>query len=398
MNERDSACTPRLARPCLESSCALSPQCCPAMAAGRGNLATMANKRPSKHPPPASVVPPTLQKTAILVRELEKCGYGAEDLLEGSGLSRDEALDVQADISWNEFVIVSRNALRLTGDPALGLWLGRHIKLASLGIAGLAALSSPSLVEAAMIVQRYASLVVTHIRAELEFVPRDGGDGLVPTLRVDEVEDFSGLRVYLIESVIRFIADTATTVNGGKVKGLRFDVTYAEPEHWSSTDFEYPVRFDMPHHRVYADDATNPLFHSSPSALRALQPLLEQQLETRERDQTVVERTLGFLKRAYDAGPADLPGAAEMADLLGYSERSLRRALNDEGTSFREVLDAFRRETAEAALASGTTSVTALASRLGYRDCSNFRRAFRRWTGSNPSDFQRRHEQRTPED
>jgi len=72
---------------------------------------------------------------------------------------------------------------------------------------------------------------------------------------------------------------------------------------------------------------------------------------------------------------------------LGLSERTLRRRLDEEGTSFRERLDHVRRARALELLAH--EDVSAVARRLGFVDARSFQRAFRRWMRVTPAAYVR---------
>jgi AraC-like DNA-binding protein len=72
------------------------------------------------------------------------------------------------------------------------------------------------------------------------------------------------------------------------------------------------------------------------------------------------------------------------------SSRTLQRVLVREETSFQEELEHVRRRMSERALDEGDLSITEIAFLLGFADVSSYCRAFRRWTGSTPSDFKRR--------
>lgn len=84
---------------------------------------------------------------------------------------------------------------------------------------------------------------------------------------------------------------------------------------------------------------------------------------------------------------AHAPDEDAVAHALDISPRTLRRALADEGTSFRALRERWREEHAHAGLALDDDT---LAERLGYADARAFRRAFVRWTGETPEQRRRR--------
>ena len=79
----------------------------------------------------------------------------------------------------------------------------------------------------------------------------------------------------------------------------------------------------------------------------------------------------------------------DVARQLSTSERTLRRRLADEGTSYRALLAEVRLTLAEDA-GDGALSVEDVALRLGYAEATPFIAAFRRWTGTTPARWQRR--------
>ena len=78
----------------------------------------------------------------------------------------------------------------------------------------------------------------------------------------------------------------------------------------------------------------------------------------------------------------------EVAKRLAVSRRTMQRRLAERGTSFNEVLDDARRDTA-IRLARERVAPSAIAFLLGFADPSAFHRAFKRWTGATPAKFGR---------
>ena len=87
-----------------------------------------------------------------------------------------------------------------------------------------------------------------------------------------------------------------------------------------------------------------------------------------------VRRELGVL-------PGRFPDPKELARVLKISERTLRRGLNEMGTSYQAMLDNVRCEHAIQLLIGTGMSVNEIAKRLDFSGGRSFRRAFKRWTG-----------------
>lgn len=74
---------------------------------------------------------------------------------------------------------------------------------------------------------------------------------------------------------------------------------------------------------------------------------------------------------------------------MGISGSTLQRRLAAEGASFRQLLNATRRDLAERYLREGRRPIKEVAYSLGFADLSNFTRAFRSWFGMSPREYQR---------
>jgi len=81
------------------------------------------------------------------------------------------------------------------------------------------------------------------------------------------------------------------------------------------------------------------------------------------------------------------PALSEIAGRLAMSERTLRRRLQDLGTSYTAIIEDIRFESAKELLMLGTLTIEQIAERLGYTETANFRHAFRRWAGCSPQAF-----------
>ncbi len=88
----------------------------------------------------------------------------------------------------------------------------------------------------------------------------------------------------------------------------------------------------------------------------------------------------------------------EVACDLGMSERSLRRFLAQEGTSYKDLLEECRGTYAIALLLRTTLPLSEIAFSLGYSDQTAFSRAFSKFSGHPPRDLRNRGETETRAD
>lgn len=69
------------------------------------------------------------------------------------------------------------------------------------------------------------------------------------------------------------------------------------------------------------------------------------------------------------------------------SVSTLRRRLNEEGQSYQRLKDGVRSSLAVKWLADEHYTFVDIASALGFADVSSFYKAFRKWTGTQPSHY-----------
>ncbi|SDH85216.1 AraC-type DNA-binding protein [Actinokineospora alba] len=82
----------------------------------------------------------------------------------------------------------------------------------------------------------------------------------------------------------------------------------------------------------------------------------------------------------------DLPTPGELADRLGISQATLRRRLQELGTSTGRIREQILRDAAITRLACDEP-VSDIAALLGFSEVSAFYRAFKRWTGTTTTDY-----------
>ncbi|MCB1679995.1 MAG: AraC family transcriptional regulator [Halioglobus sp.] len=85
----------------------------------------------------------------------------------------------------------------------------------------------------------------------------------------------------------------------------------------------------------------------------------------------------------------DIPELREVAQRLAVHPQTLRRRLASEGTTFKEIKNQVRRDTALHFLGKQGLSIEDIACRAGFSESSAFIRAFKSWTGVTPYTYRK---------
>ncbi|MFF3653242.1 AraC family transcriptional regulator [Streptomyces sp. NPDC002181] len=269
------------------------------------------------------------------------------------------------------------------GDPHAGLRVGDAIKPGSLHVLGHVVLTCASLAEAAEAAVRYHPLVS---QAGTVTVHRGAG---TTRIRYRPTVDPATMHPQQVEAVVTGMVRAARWIAGDGWAPLSASFTHArtgsaEPY---ARILGCPVAFDAPEnaltvgnrdldrrraphdpelgalHRDYADRLLRELATSAPLAERVRQWLDRAPLE--------------------GAGPADAGRGVHL------SPRSLRRALQQEGTSWRALLDEARHRRARRLLETTDLPLDRMAPLVGLSGATALVRAFTRWEGVTPGTYRR---------
>jgi len=85
--------------------------------------------------------------------------------------------------------------------------------------------------------------------------------------------------------------------------------------------------------------------------------------------------------------PMGEPSRETVAEALNISLRSLQRKLQEDGTSYKDLLDKVRQDLAEQFIGQSHISLGEISFRLGFATSSSFSRAFKRWMGMPPGEY-----------
>lgn len=318
---------------------------------------------------------------ALLLEVLRRRDLAPEEVVRGTDIEPGCWRDPQARITARDFEKVAVQAMELTGEPWLGWELGAAMTLSSHGFLGYAAMSSSTLAEAVELAVKYFRTRSTLVELS-SFV-----EGETAVLQIDELLALGELAPLLMESLFSsFHFMGMKLLPEVEIIGeLRF--SYPEPAYFERMRpaLPVPVFFDCATNqmRFPAERLDYPLRFADPRLARLAADQCEQELASIKAPPTL----LGQVRRIILGGAGCFPGVDEVASELHMSSRTLKRKLQQLGTSYQEVLDGLRKGLAVEYLSQSDRTVDEIAMTLGYSDASNFARAFRRWTARSPSDY-----------
>jgi len=325
------------------------------------------------------VVP--LHHPRIVVETAIEQGADRRALLKGTGISEAMLESPDARISYVQFGMLVRNALALSGNPALGIDVGKRLHLPALGMVGLAIMSTSTMREALDAGLRHYKRIAPAFDLSIEI------EATTARFVVRESVPTAPFQAFATETLLVAYALQARALLGKPLPVRRVQLAYPRPSYAERYDeiYDVPYTFDAATTWVELDASflNERLAYGDPaSAKLAEQYFAEHPLPAHESDGLVLQ-----VRRRILAAAGKAPEVAHIARELQTSERSLRRALQELGTSYQELLDEVRRERALEWTRSTNMPFDQVASQLGFSDVRSFRRAFKRWTGRTPSEL-----------
>ena len=195
----------------------------------------------------------------------------------------------------------------------------------------------------------------------------------------------------IVFGALAIAANLLREICGAGFKLREVSIAYRAPANTSAfvAHFAAPVRFDADRNAIVFDAAC--LEHPIVGANALLSDFLTAQLREKERigEGNVAKDRIQRVMRTQLA--MGCISQDEVARAFGMNRRTFARRLQESGTTFRALLDAVRFDAARVLLHGSAVSLEDVANRLGYADVTAFARAFRRWSGSSPAVWRRKH-------
>ncbi len=326
----------------------------------------------------------TAAKVVAVVEALVEEGIKPEQALRGTGLSSEEIYAVGSKISIEQILTCCRNALELSHDVQFPLKVGSRFHISAYGMYGYAILSCPDFRRTMDFAVRYHTLAMPLTTISFEETNHWGIWTIDPL-----PHPRSDARLYRFQTEMQISTHLCLhrDLMGSSFAPNQISFAYPCP-----ADFRAPaefsnclVRFDQPANQMLFN--VKWLDGAARLGNRTTYPLTLELCENLLRDIWRQAGISGKVRKILLEDLAERPSLAVTAKRLRTTTRTLRRKLEQEGTSYRQLLDELRLYIAMKYLRETEMTREDIAYALGYSDAANFRHAFRRWTDMTPTEF-----------
>lgn len=269
----------------------------------------------------------------------------------------------------------------------LGFSYGKKLNLVAADTVGQLIMSSSTLMQALHYFQRYHLLLAI----SLDFEPELQGNSA--TLRFKHLykpELPEILQWFATEVLFSCCLHQARWLSGQKLNFQMIKLPYATPPHAAlyKAEFDCDIQFDSECHEATFDSEI--LNYPVITANKQLQQIKSQHcsavLKRFEKRMSVIDRINGILNQTYP----DFPSVEQVADELNTSKSCLYRKLQSRQTCYQTLVNDFKKDKAIVMLKNSALTITNIADMLGFSDASSFRRAFKSWTGKQPSAYRKK--------
>ena len=325
-------------------------------------------------------------KIATVIDTVAPRGMTPETVLSRTGLTLSDVRDPHTLTSIGQYLIACENIVAAGAEVADAFAIGSRLHLSAYGMYGYALMCSPTMRDFFDFAVRYQPLATPTVR--LEWRP----EGALAVWQFREIyRDVmsSGVRTFLVRQQMKMtfthIRDTAGA-NNQPVRAL-----FALPKDAHAADdaqaLSCPCFYDQPanelHYPVGILDQTPELGN------RLTRIMLEETCDRLIGQARISSGLSGEVYQILLNAPGQFPSMTAVAAQLGLQERTLRRHLAAEDTTYGEIVDDVRRRLAIEYLQTTRMSVDDVAWKVGFSDGANLRRAIRRWTGKTITDIRR---------
>ncbi len=316
----------------------------------------------------------------VFANVLEERGIDYRVVFDQAGVTLAESTDPLSRISSEAVSKLFEIAIGLTGDPYLGIEIGKGFQPGHFHALGYGLLSSTTLRDFFQRIEKYYRIASQN--AEFTHFDRDGVSVLcaaeIKQQACPEAEDVWATAMFRFMRMVYQKPLRPAFIN------FRRPCPAPGPQPYIDF-FGCDVRFDCDSAQIgISGELMDRRLPAASEELARHHDRIVMDYQDKLDKTDTVTRVRRLIVRELSSGAVT---KSLVAGELGMSTRSMQMKLAAADCSFQALLEECRRDLALGYMTQSHLSITEIAYLLGFADASNFTRAFRRWTGSAPSKY-----------
>lgn len=333
-----------------------------------------------------------MQFPVAMIRQIvfgaHNMGLDLQEILDDVGLSESDLANSNAKLHWQQGIKVWQKVLSATADQDFGLKVGQYVTTSMAGLVGHIMERSKNLFDASQVLQEYLALANEMFIFHSELKNRHLVIFIHPIdiWKINSPETAHQAVIMSFSSVIHIVR----LLTGQHIKPQRVDFSFPQPENIEAFRalFQSELRFNQRQDRMFfkESDAFTPVIGYNQEILDTLLGLASQKLKELKQQPSTRSIVEKWVFKNWQKG---FPHISRVSEDLHMSVRTLQRRLNQEKTTFHQIVESCHEQIAMPLVKNTSLPIGDIANMLGYSDSHAFRQAFKRWTAKNPLEIRK---------
>jgi AraC-like DNA-binding protein len=314
-----------------------------------------------------------------LWRTIDSYGIDPAPLFEAENIHIKLPVDPGMRLPYEKIDRIRAQAVKLSGDEAMGLRAASVYLVSQFGALGYAFQASLTLRKACQRLERFSRVVNDKAIVLVE----DRDDCMCVTLKLDIDSENKPVRD---DAALAMVTRMCKLIGGDQFRLQAVNFKHSVPSDIKPY-FEYfgcQLNFEQDENQLLIPLALadRTLDGANPELALLNDQVVTRRLATIDRNDIVARVQAALMDQLPNGNISD----ESIASSLHMSVRTMHRKLVEVDNNFRNLLVEMRRDLAEQYILDNSLTLTEISLLLGFSEPSSFSRAFKNWTGSAPSE------------
>ncbi len=321
-----------------------------------------------------------------MLRAAEVSGVNVPHMLARHNILSTELEKPEQWLSISRYMRIGHDLVAKSGNLALGLDAGHCCKLQGLGLVGPLMMTAPTLYDALKCLVDYEALYSSCLQGKSRLYQ----DGKNFALQFYSIKPYNEYNHFIVDFILSHWYHLCALCTGLHNHVQRVEIEFPAPPYIAeyAKSMNCPVLFGQSANRLVLKESliSEPGLLSAVAEHQLLRKLCDERMQQVSQHQSWEHRTIRALSGLLTKTSA---GMDDVALQLQVPVWTLKRKLQEEGTSFKEVQDKTRRNLAVALLKESGHAISEIAWLTGFSSTEAFSRAFKRWIKLTPGEYRR---------